>query len=127
MREGSGYTSYVYSAGPGPAGSGAGSGPRGGRAGRRPGVSVLTHLVVALLAAAAAVGVTLEVDHPAASSGASLPGAAAVPSPHASPPGGTAAGGSEQQVVNKVEPGLAVITTDVATGKTYPATVVGYD
>jgi S1-C subfamily serine protease len=167
MRKGSGYTSYGYGydAGPGPAGSGAGSGPRGGRAGRRPGVSVLTHLAAAVLAAAAAVGVTLEVNHPAASSGASLPGAAAVPSPPASAPGGTAAGGSEQQVVNKVEPGLAVITTDqqynseasagtgmiinpdglvltnnhviagatritatdVATGKTYPATVVGYD
>jgi S1-C subfamily serine protease len=90
-----------------------------------------------------------------------------VPAPGASPAGGGAApvGGSEQEVVNKVEPGLVVINTAlqynseaaagtgmvinpdglvltnnhviedatkitatvVATGKTYPATVVGYD
>jgi S1-C subfamily serine protease len=126
---------------------------------------VLTHLAVAVLAAGVAAGVTLGLDHRAASTAAvSVPGAAAVPAPAASPaPGG--AGGSVQQVVNKVEPGLVVINTTqaynseagaatgmiinsdglvltnnhviaaatkitataVATGKTYPATVIGYD
>jgi S1-C subfamily serine protease len=174
MQEGSGYSPYRYgndagSPGSGSPGSGYGGGygPGGYRRRRRPGASVLTHLAVALLAAGAATGVTLSVNHPSASNtgtGAPLPGAAAVPSPTPSP-SGNAAGGSAQQVVNAVEPGLVIINTTqqynseagagtgmvinsdglvltnnhviaeatkitataVATGKTYPATVVGYD
>ncbi|HEY2506767.1 MAG TPA: trypsin-like peptidase domain-containing protein [Streptosporangiaceae bacterium] len=147
--------------------------PRGHRGG------ALSHLAVAVLAAAAGAGVTVAVYHPgpaspasaasAASSppAASLPGAGAVPTPRATPAGTGAAagGGGEQQVVNKVEPGLVIINTAlqfnsetaagtgmvinsdglvltnnhviedatkitatvVATGKTYPVTVVGYD
>jgi S1-C subfamily serine protease len=148
------------------AGSGAG-------VGRPPGSSriktLMTHLAVAVLAAGAATGVTLGLDRPAAPAGASaaaaLPGSSAVPSPAASPAAGGGTGSGEQQVVNKVEPGLVVINTTmqyngeagagtgmvinpdglvltnnhviedstkitasvVATGKTYPATVIGYD
>jgi S1-C subfamily serine protease len=128
----------------------------------------VTHLAVAVLAAGAATGVTLGLDRPAAPASASaataLPGSGAVPSPAASP-AASATGGGEQQVVNKVEPGLVVVNTTmqyngeagagtgmvinsdglvltnnhviegstkitatvVATGKTYPATVIGYD
>jgi len=53
------------------------------------------------------------VYHPAASGNAgpvSLPGAGAVPAPAPTAGGGQAAGG-EQQVVNKVEPGLVIIKT----------------
>lgn len=132
---------------------------------------VLSHLLVAVLAAALAAGVTVAVDRPApggpAASGSPLPGAGAVPAPAspASPAGDAAVGGIVQQVVNKVEPGLVVINTSlqyssaaaagtgmiinpgglvltnnhviedstritataVATGRTYPARVVGYD
>jgi S1-C subfamily serine protease len=132
---------------------------------------VLSHLLVAVLAAALAAGVTVAVDRAApggpAASGSPLPGAGAVPAPAspASPAGGAAVGGTVQQVVNKVEPGLVVINTSlqyssaaaagtgmiinrgglvltnnhviedstritatvVATGRTYPARVVGYD
>src|SRR5579862_7133407 len=107
MRKGNGYEFY---------GDGSGlavSGPGGGyQSRRRRGASVLTHLAVAVLAAGAATGVTLSLDHPAAGSaaGTPLPGAAAVPSP-AAPSSSGSQGGSEQQVVNKVEPGLAVIDT----------------
>lgn len=138
---------------------------------RRSGTSVATHLAVAVLAAGAAVGVTLGIYHPAANSGetnsagTSLPGADAVPSPPAPSPGSGTSASSEQQIVNKVEPGLVVINTTLqynseeaagtgmvinpaglvltnnhviedatkvtvtvpATGKTYRATVVGYD
>jgi S1-C subfamily serine protease len=161
MRKGNGYESY---------GDGSGlavSGHGGYRPRRRRGAGVLTHLAVAALAAGAATGVTLSLDHPAAggAGGTPLPGAAAVPSPAAPPAGGSSQGGGEQQVVNKVEPGLVVIDTTqqysseaaagtgmvinpgglvltnnhviagatkitatvTATGKTYPATVVGYD
>ena len=162
MRKGNGYESYGDGSGLAVSGHGGGYPPR-----RRRGASVLTHLAVAALAAGAATGVTLSLDHPAAGSagGTPLPGAAAVPSPAATSPGGTSAGGGEQQVVNKVEPGLVVIDTTqqysseaaagtgmvinpdglvltnnhviagatkitatvTATGKTYLATVVGYD
>jgi S1-C subfamily serine protease len=127
---------------------------------------LLSHLAVAVVAAGAAVGVTLGLYQPAAATNSrtSLPGAGAVPSPAASP-SADPAGGSVQQAVNKVEPGLVVINTNlqysgeaaagtgmvinpgglvltnnhvidgatkitatvVATGKTYPATVLGYD
>jgi S1-C subfamily serine protease len=160
MREGSGpgregYGPYGYNNDPG------GYRPPRGRPARR----LLSHLAVAIVAAGAAVGVTLAVYPAASSAGTSPSGADAVPSPAASPAGGTAAADSEQQVVNKVEPGLVVINTTlrysseaaagtgmvinpsglvltnnhviegatkitatvVATGKTYPAAVVGYD
>jgi S1-C subfamily serine protease len=67
-----------------------------------------------VLAAGLAAGVTVALDHPgstpASNAGATLPGAGAVPNPAAST-GGSAALGSEQSVVNKVEPGLVVIDT----------------
>jgi hypothetical protein len=93
MREGSGYSLYEYAspaAGPGAA---APPPPR-----RRRGVAVATHLAVAVLAAGAAVGVTLGVYHPAGSAASaqpSLPGAGAVPSPAASPAGGSGSSGGE--------------------------------
>jgi S1-C subfamily serine protease len=139
---------------------------RAGSSRRRP---LVTHLAVAVLAAGAATGVTLGLDRPAAPASASavtaLPGSSAVPSPAASPAAGGGTGNAEQQVVNKVEPGLVVVNTTMqyngeagagtgmvinpaglvltnnhvigdatkitatvaATGKTYPATVIGYD
>jgi S1-C subfamily serine protease len=148
------------------AGSGAGGYQRAGSSRRR---ALVTHLAVAVLAAGAATGVTLGLDRPAAPASASavtaLPGNSAVPSPAASPAAVGGTGNAEQQVVNKVEPGLVVVNTTmqyngeagagtgmvinpsglvltnnhvigdatkitatvVATGKTYPATVVGYD
>jgi len=174
MREDSGFLPYSDS-GPRAAG-GHSAGSAGGY--RPPGPSrrraLMTHLAVAVLAAGAATGVTLGLDHPAApasaSAAAALPGSSAVPSPAASPAGtgtgtGTGNGNAEQQVVNKVEPGLVIINTTMqyngeagagtgmvinpdglvltnnhviedstkitatvaATGKTYPATVIGYD
>ena len=161
MREGSAYGSPD-------SGSNAeyGSGYRPPR--KRRGLTVLTHLAAAVLAAGVAVGVTLGVGRPASGTARpapspALPGAGAVPNPAASSPAGATAG--VQQVVNKVEPGLVVISTTqaynseaaagtgmiinrdglvltnnhviagatkitataVATGTTYPATVVGYD
>lgn len=140
---------------------------------RRRGSSFLSHLAVAVLAAALGVGVSLAVDHPtnsgstissgsANSPSTSLPGARAVPTP--APSGGTSVG-SEQQVISKVEPGVVLINTVLQynseeaagtgmiinsdglvltnnhviddatkitvtvpkTGKTYSATVLGYD
>jgi S1-C subfamily serine protease len=130
---------------------------------------VLSHLLVAVLAAGLAVGVTVAVDRPApggtAASPAPLPGAGAVPAPAAPPAAGRAGALGMQQVVDKVVPGLVVINTSlqynsaaaagtgmvispgglvltnnhviedatritataVATGKTYPARVIGYD
>jgi S1-C subfamily serine protease len=178
---GSGYGDPGYSGGPGTPGYGWYPPPppppkRGGR-------GILSHLGVAVLAAAVAVGATLALDHPATTNGASassagssssgssgsaaaLPGASAVPQPASSAP--TSSSGSSsgiQTVVNKVEPGMVIINTTiplqseeaagtgmvinsdglvltnnhviegsstltatvVATGKTYKATVVGYD
>lgn len=162
MRKGNGYESYGDGSGLAVSGRGGGY-----RSRRRRGAGVLTHLAVAVLAAGAATGVTISLDHPGAGNagGTALPGAAAVPTPGAPSPGGGGQGGSEQQVVNKVEPGLVVIDTTqqynseaaagtgmiinpdglvltnnhviagatkitatvTATGKTYQATVVGYD
>jgi len=164
MQEGHDYRSYEPRPRTGDPASLAAGRPR-----RRRAASAATHLAAAVLAAGAAVGVTLGTYHPAASplpGTAALPGAAAVPSPAASPAGSAPAGGdAEQQVVNKVEPGLVVINTTMqydsqagaatgmvinrdglvltnnhviedatkitatvlATGKTYPARVVGYD
>ena len=158
MREGSG--PYVRDS-HGDSGDPGGNLPR-----RRRGGVVLSHLAAVVIAAGAAVGVTLGLSHPASSATTpALPGASAVPSPAASSLGGTGTSGSVQQVVNKVEPGLVVVDTTlqysseagagtgmvinpaglvltnnhviagstkitatvVATGRTYPATVVGYD
>lgn len=142
---------------------------------KRGGRGLLSHLGVALLAAAVGVGATLALDQPAASNSAAsvpnLPGSSAVPTPPSSPsasvPSSSSSGAAtgEQSVVNKVEPGLVLINskiqyqseagagtgmvinsdglvltnnhviedstkltaTVVATGKTYPATVIGYD
>ena len=169
MREDSGFLPYSDSgpraAGGHSAGSAGGYRPSGPSRRR----ALMTHLAVAVLAAGAATGVTLGLDRPAAPAGASaaaaLPGSGAVPSPAARPAAGGATGNAEQQVVNKVEPGLVVVNTTmqyngeagagtgmvinpdglvltnnhviedstkitatvVATGKTYPATVIGYD
>jgi S1-C subfamily serine protease len=74
---------------------------------------VLSHLGVALLAAALAVGLTVAFYRPTTvNEGAPLPGASAVPvpAPSAASPG-RAAPGSVQGLVNKVEPGLVVINT----------------
>jgi S1-C subfamily serine protease len=131
---------------------------------RRSGRTVLSHLAVAVLAAGTAAGVTLGLDHPAAGHPAApSPGTAAAPPPAGAP--GSMAAGTVQRVVNKVEPGLVVISTtqqynsvaaagtgmvigsgglvltnnhviaaatkitvtSIATGKSYPATVAGYD
>jgi S1-C subfamily serine protease len=145
---------------------------------RRGGRRILSHLGVAVLAAAVGVGVTLAVDQPGTSSptaaaNPNLPGSSAVPSPPSSAPTtvpspSSSASGSTagvQAVINKVEPGMVIINstiqyqseegagtgmvinsdglvltnnhviedstkltaTVVATGKTYSATVVGYD
>lgn len=130
-------------------------------------LSVLTHLLVAVLAAGLGCGATLAFYHPAAVSPQALPvGGGVVPAPASLPArGGPAAGDSVQRIVNKVVPGLVIINTAlqyssqaaagtgmvisrdglvltnnhviegatrmsatvVATGKTYPATVIGYD
>ncbi|MCL2582341.1 MAG: S1C family serine protease [Streptosporangiales bacterium] len=189
MTEGSGYGPYAYSdsqGGPGtPAGYGTpGYGMPGGYGGgpggygyppppppRRRGGSTLSHLATAVLAAAVGVGATLAFNQPGsgmpASGGTALPGAGAVPNPGTGSGGGNGARGSasEQSVVNKVEPGMVIINTQlqynseaaagsgmvinsnglvltnnhvisgatklsatvVGSGKTYPATVVGYD
>jgi S1-C subfamily serine protease len=142
--------------------------PPPGGARRRGGV--LSHAIVAVLAAAAAVAATLAVYHPAPAGSAAapsaagpVPGASAVPRPSA--PAGSAAPGSEQALVNAVQPGLVLINTTLqysseaaagtgmvinadglvltnnhviddstkitatvtSTGRTYPASVVGYD
>ena len=143
---------------------------------RRRGGSILSHLGVAVLAAAVGVGATLVLDHPAttnnlaaASSSPAAPSPtssapATVPSPAPSSSSAGAATGI-QAVINKVEPGMVIISstiqyqseagagtgmvissdglvltnnhviedstkltaTVVATGKTYPAQVLGYD
>jgi S1-C subfamily serine protease len=171
MREDSGFLlpssdGGLRAAGGHSAGAGADGYQRADSSRRRP---LVTHLAVAVLAAGAATGVTLGLDRPAAPASASavtaLPGSSAVPSPAASPAAGGGTGNAEQQVVNKVEPGLVVVNTTMqyngeagagtgmvinpaglvltnnhvigdatkitatvaATGKTYPATVIGYD
>ena len=178
----------VDSSGPGYGDSGDGTGFGGPGYGwyppppppRRGGRRVLSHLVVGVLAAALAVGVTLAFDNPStpgspsAASSPSLPGSSAVPSPPSSAPAtvpspapSSSSSGAKgiQSVINKVEPGIVIINstiqyqseagagtgmvinsdglvltnnhviedstkltaTVVATGKTYPATVIGYD
>ena len=154
---------------------------------RRSRRGVLSHLVVAVLAAAVGVGATLAFDHPATTTPVAASGTPAVPSspasgqasapasaPSSAPgtvpspaPSSSSTGGATgmQAVINKVEPGMVIINstiqyqseagagtgmvinsdglvltnnhviedstklsaTVVATGKTYPATVLGYD
>jgi S1-C subfamily serine protease len=163
-----------YGSGPAPAGPGYLPGEPGGSSPPPPRprlrAGVLSHLLVAVLAAGLAAGVTVAVDRTApggtAAPGPPLPGAGAVPTPGPSPAAGGAGGvQGVQQVVDKVVPGLVVIDTSlrydsaaaagtgmvissgglvltnnhviedatritataVATGKTYPARVIGYD
>jgi S1-C subfamily serine protease len=127
---------------------------------RRGSGNVLTHIIMAVLGAALAIGLLLSFYSP--SGGLSLPGSGAVPSPGTST---APLAGGEQAIVTKVKPGLVIINTTlqyqsemaagtgmvinasglvltnnhvidgstkisatvVSTGKTYPATVVGYD
>ena len=145
----------------------------------RSGGGILSHLGVALLAAAVGVGATLAFDHQGTSSPSAASSSPAVPSfPPASPssapatvpspaPSSSSSGAATgvQAVINKVEPGMVIITstiqyqgeagagtgmvinsdglvltnnhviedstkltaTVVATGKSYQATVLGYD
>jgi S1-C subfamily serine protease len=108
-----GYGTPGYGSGYGTPGYGSGGygPPRMPR--RRAGL--LTHIVVAVLAAALGAGVMLALYHPASSnSAAPLPGSSAVPAPATSPAGGgSPASGSEQAIVNKVEPGLVFINTSL--------------
>jgi S1-C subfamily serine protease len=167
-----------YSGGPG--GPGYGPYPPPPPPPRRKGGSILSHLGVAVLAAAIGVGATLALDHPA-SSGSPAAASSTPPSPSSqstspsqapatvpspAPPSSSSAGATGMQaVINKVEPGMVIINstiqyqseagagsgmvinsdglvltnnhviedstkltaTVVATGKTYPATVLGYD
>ena len=175
MIEGSGYGPYAYSDSPaGPAGHG-GAGGYGfppPPPPRRRGSGMLSHLAVAVLAAAVGVGATLALYQPdsgtTANGGVALPGAGAVPNPGSGGSGsgsGNTGSPSEQNIINKVQPGIVIINsqlqynseagagsgmvinsnglvltnnhviegstklsaTVVSTGKTYPATVVGYD
>ncbi len=73
---------------------------------RRGSGSLLTHAIVAVLAAGLAVAVVLGFLSPA--SGGSLPGSGAVPAP-AAPAAPLARG--EQDIVTKVKPGLVIINT----------------
>jgi S1-C subfamily serine protease len=134
---------------------------------RRRGRHAISHLTVAVLAALAAVFITLQVSHSGTSTG-NLPGSGAVPAPASSAPapaGGTAGTAAVRQAVSKVGPGVVLINSTLqysseeaagtgmvinadglvltnnhviagatkitakvsATGRTYPATVVGYD
>jgi S1-C subfamily serine protease len=171
-----GYGDPGYGYGGGPGGPGYGWPPPPPPP-RRRGGGILSHLGVAVLAAAVAVGTTLALDHPAASTptaASSSPAAAPSTAPSSAPvtvpspaPSSSASSGATgiQAVVNKVEPGMVIINstiqyqseagagtgmvinsdglvltnnhviedstkltaTVVATGKTYPATVLGYD
>jgi S1-C subfamily serine protease len=176
MTEGSGYGPYVYSdSGTGPAGYGGYGGGYGFQPPppppppRRRGGGMLSHLAVAVLAAAVGVGATVALYQPGSSNSASgspsLPGAGAVPAPGSQSGGGSSGTAGEQAVINKVQPGMVIINsslqynseagagtgmvinsdglvltnnhviesstklsaTVVSTGKTYPATVLGYD
>jgi len=127
---------------------------------RRGSGSWLTHTIVAVLAAGLAVAVVVGFFSP--TSGGSMPGSGAVPAPAAS---GAPLARSQQDIVNKVKPGLVLISTAlqyeseaaagtgmvinagglvltnnhviedstkitatvISTGKTYQASVVGYD
>ena len=89
---------------------------------RRGGRSVLSHLGVAVLAAAVAVGATLVVDRPSSTNDATavttpnLPGSSAVPQPGSSTSGsgsGSSSGSGIQNVVNKVEPGMVLINSTI--------------
>jgi S1-C subfamily serine protease len=179
VESGPGYGDPGYSAGSGGPGYGWYPPPPPPR---RRGGGVLSHLGVAVLAAAVAVGATLALDHPATSTptaASSSPAGSPAPSPSSSAPAtvpsptpsSSAAGGATgsasgiQAVINKVEPGMVLINstiqyqsesgagtgmvinsdglvltnnhviedatkltaTVVATGKTYPVTVLGYD
>jgi S1-C subfamily serine protease len=125
----------------------------------------ISHGTVAILAAVAAVLITLQVSH-SGTGISNLPGGGAVPRPGpSSAPAGSAGTAAVRQAVSKVGPGVVLINTTLqysseaaagtgmvinadglvltnnhviagatkitakvtATGRTYPATVVGYD
>jgi S1-C subfamily serine protease len=126
MTEGGGYGPYAYSdspAGPGP--SGPGYGGYGGYPPPPPppkrGGGVLSHLAVAVLAAAVGVGATLALYSPgssgtsAASGSPVLPGSSAVPNPGSGSGSSTGGSGStgEQAVMSKVEPGMVIINSSL--------------
>ncbi len=73
---------------------------------RRGSGNVLTHFVMAVLGAGLAAGLILGLFTPA--SGSSLPGSGAVPAPA---PSAAPLARGEQDIVNKVKPGLVLITT----------------
>jgi S1-C subfamily serine protease len=175
---GPGYGDPGYSGGP--SGPGFGSYPPPPPPPRRSGGGFLSHLGVAVLAAAIGVGATLAIYRPAttsnptaASSSPAVPSSpspssppATVPSPSPAPSSSSSgAATGVQAVINKVEPGIVIISstiqyqseagagtgmvinsdglvltnnhviedstkltaTVVATGKSYPVTVLGYD
>ena len=133
---------------------------------RRRGRHALSHTAVAILAAVAAVLITLQVTNNGSGTG-NVPGAGAVPAPasSAASPAGNAGTAAVRQAVDKVGPGVVLINSTLqysseaaagtgmvinanglvltnnhviagatkitaklsATGRTYPATVVGYD
>jgi S1-C subfamily serine protease len=172
---GSGYGDPGYSGGP--SGPGFGSYPPPPPPPRRSGGGFLSHLGVAVVAALVGVGATLAIYHPATTSNptaaSSSPAAPSIPAPSSAPatvptPAPSSSAGAstgEQAVINKVEPGVVIISstiqyqseagagtgmvinsdglvltnnhviedstkltaTVVATGKSYPVTVLGYD
>jgi S1-C subfamily serine protease len=134
---------------------------------RRRGRHAMSHLTVAVLAALAAVLITLQVSNSGTGTG-NVPGSGAVPAPASSPAtpaGGSTGTASVRQAVSKVGPGVVLINSTLqysseeaagtgmvinadglvltnnhviagatkitakvsASGRTYPATVVGYD
>jgi hypothetical protein len=77
---------------------------------RRGSGNVLTHALMAVLAAALAAGLLLVFYSPSSGSAGSLPGISAVPArPASAPP--LAEG--EKAIAAKVEPGLVIINTDL--------------
>jgi S1-C subfamily serine protease len=137
MTEGSGYGPYPYSGTPGAGTAGYGGGEYGyGYGGFPPppppkkrGGVFLSHLAVAVLALGVGVGTTVAIYQPTSSStsasggtgtgtgNSALPGAGSVPGPGASTapstPSGNTNPAAEQSVINKVEPGVVLINSNL--------------
>ncbi|HSZ40817.1 MAG TPA: trypsin-like peptidase domain-containing protein [Trebonia sp.] len=131
MTEGSGYGPYPYSGSPaaGTAGYGGGGYGYGGfpppPPPRRRGGAFLSHLAVAVLALGVGVGATVAIYQPTSSStsasgssgNSALPGGGSIPGPGAStvPNGqsGSTNPAAEQAVINKVEPGVVLINSNL--------------
>ena len=127
----------IESGGPGYSDPGFGGGPGGPGFGwypppppppRRSGGSIWSHLGVAVLAAAVAVGATLALDRPATTASqaaatssptvptapSSAPASAPVTVPSPAPSSSTSAGATGiQAVINKVEPGMVIINSTI--------------